>query len=78
MPKKNVEIINNTNYKITERNNTEKKQRRVFGSVIALVISLLLALFMRYYIAKTDSEDANNETNEVTTVTQTPGENAIV
>ena len=78
MPKKNVEIINNTNYKITGRNNSEKKQRRVFGSVMALVISLLLALFMRYYIAKTDSEDANNETNEVTTVTQTHGENAIV
>ena len=78
MPRKNVEIINDTNYRITERNHPEKKKRRVFGSIVALVISLLLALFMRYYIEKSGIADSKDNAGEATAVAQCQQENAIV
>ena len=66
MPKKNVEIINDTNYSITERSRPVKKKRHVFGTIVAVIISLILALFMRYYIEVSGSglkqdSDKNNE-----------------
>ncbi len=50
MPNKNVEIISDTNYSITGRARPVKKKRTVFGTILALVISLLMALFLRYYV----------------------------
>ena len=50
MANKNIEVINDANYSITDRTRPVKKKRHVLGTVLALVFSLLLALFMRYYV----------------------------
>ena len=50
MSKKNVEVINDTNYSITDRSHPVKKKRHIFGTIVAILISLLIALFMRYYV----------------------------
>ena len=60
MARKNVELINDTNYSITDRNLPVKKKRRIFGTVVAIVISLLLALFMRYYVEISGDADILN------------------
>ena len=50
MSNKNVEVISDTNYSITGRRRPVKKKRTLFGTVFALIVSLLLALFLRYYV----------------------------
>lgn len=48
---KNIEIVGETNYSISgSPKPTTKKKRRIFGTILAIVISLLLALFTRYFV----------------------------
>ena len=49
MSNKNIEIINDGNYRITTRSPIKKK-RTLFGRILALFISFLMALLVRYYI----------------------------
>ncbi len=49
MSNKNIEIINDGNYRITARRPIKKK-RTLFGRILALLISLILTLLVRYYI----------------------------
>lgn len=49
MSNKNIEIINDGNYRITTRRPIKKK-RTLFGRILALLISFVLALLVRYYI----------------------------
>ena len=62
MDNKNTEVVNENNYSITDRNRPVKKKRRIFGTIVALVISLLLALILRYYIEVSGRDAADNET----------------
>ena len=48
---KNIEIVSEANYSITGAPRpTTKKKRRIFGTIVAIVLSLLLALIIRYYV----------------------------
>ena len=48
---KNIEIVGETNYSISAGPRpTKKKKRRIFGTIVAILISLLLALFTRYFV----------------------------
>jgi hypothetical protein len=73
MPKNHIQNINDTNYSITDKNGPVKKKRHVVGTILALIFSLLLALFMRYYIEKNSIKTPDNE---VTTQMQDDGNNA--
>ena len=50
MSGKNHEIANENNYSITDRARPQKKRTKILGRLIALVISLMLALLLRYYV----------------------------
>ena len=69
MAQKNVEVINDANYSITDRNRPVKKKRRIFGTILALLLSLVLALFMRYYVEvsvhRNDNADTSSTVAEV-------------
>ena len=60
MAKKNVEIINDTNYSITDRSRPVKKKRHIFARIGALVLCLLLALCLRYYIETSEKSASDN------------------
>ena len=50
MSGKNMENASDNNYSITDRSRPQKKRTRILGRLIALVISLMLALLLRYYV----------------------------
>ena len=63
MPKNHIQNINATNYSITDRNNGPvKKKRHIVGTIVALIFSLALALFMRYYVEKSNNRALNDAT----------------
>lgn len=48
---KNIEIVGETNYSISAApRTTAKKKRRIFGTIVAIVLSLALALITRYFV----------------------------
>ncbi|MBE6673449.1 MAG: hypothetical protein E7599_08050 [Ruminococcaceae bacterium] len=78
MAKRNVESVNDTNYSITDRNRPVKKKRRIFGTILALLLSLVLALFMRYYVEVSVHREAENKKEDSTQVAEISGENPIL
>ena len=78
MSKKSVEIINDTNYSITDRSRPVKKKRHIFGTIVAIIISLLLALFMRYYIELSGGADqAESDDKNITASVQFDGQDVL-
>lgn len=68
MARKNEEVINDTNYSITDRNRPIKKKRRVFGTIVAILLSLLLALFMRYYVEVSIYKNNGNQSEKTVAI----------
>ena len=48
---KNIEIVGESNYSISAAPRpTAKKKRRILGTIIAILLSLLLSLITRYFV----------------------------
>ncbi len=55
----NIEIVGETNYSITGTPRpTVKKKRRVFGTIIAILLCLILALITRYIAEMNNIKEA--------------------
>ena len=72
MSEGNIQVINDTNYSITDRKRPIKKKRHVFGTIIAMIISLLLAMIMRYYVevSKTSDKPEGNDPEQMVSLTE--------